>query len=147
MHTKWISRLALAGIVAAGLAGASLAQGMLSGDDAIVARKDIMRSNGAIMRTAANMTGADAITVGQTLHDNFTRAADLFPADSASGDTKALSAIWDNPDGFESALNAAIAASADILAAAEAGDTDAYTSALRTLGQACGSCHSTYRAL
>jgi cytochrome c556 len=146
MVLKKISMLALAGIMVAGVAGVTVAQAQMTPDEAISARKDIMRSNGMTMRGAGGLSGDEAIAAATTLVDNFDAVAGMFPEGSDQGDTKALPVIWSDFDGFVAALGVAQEAAAQVLAAAEAGDSAAYGSALQALGQACGGCHGKYRA-
>src|SRR5688500_19623778 len=89
----------LTGILAC-LSSGAVAQEQLSGEAAIEARKELMRSNGATMGAAGEATGADAIAAGETLVANFERLPTLFPEDSKEGETRALPLIWEDMEGF-----------------------------------------------
>lgn len=73
----------------------------------------------------------------------------LFIADTSkadyTGDTRALAAIWENPDDFAAAYEALQEAVAVV--AEEAGKgRDAMAAAVQDMGQACGNCHDDFRA-
>lgn len=65
----------------------------------------------------------------------------LFPEGSEGGE--ALPAIWENPEDFASKLGAFQEAADDLTAAIDSGDS--VGAAIQTLGQACKSCHDSYR--
>lgn len=123
-----------------------IAEDQLSGETAIEVRQELMRSNGAVMRTAADAKGADAVAVGETLVANFARLPNLFPDDSQEGDTRALPVIWEDEEGFQAEIAAAQEAAQHVLDAANAQDMTAYGEALKAMGARCGSCHTQYRA-
>lgn len=66
----------------------------------------------------------------------------LFAEGSEGGDT--LPAVWEQPEDFQAKLGAFKDATASLKAAAEA--KEGVGQALRAVGQACKSCHDTYRA-
>lgn len=125
--------------------GAVIAQEQLSGEDAIKARQELMHSNAEVMGSAADLTGAEAVTAAQTLVANFERLPMLFPEDSQQGDTRALSLIWEDRESFEVQIASAHEAAVAVLEAAQAGDMAAYGEALGAMGAECGACHATYR--
>ena len=66
---------------------------------------------------------------------------------SASGvKTDALDTIWSDPDGFEAAVARFQTAAADLDAAAQAGDLEAFQATIRPTGMSCKNCHETFRA-
>lgn len=68
---------------------------------------------------------------------------DLFPPESAEGETDALPRIWEEPEAFNTAIERATAAADDFLAAvSEGGDV---ATAVRDLGLSCRGCHEDYR--
>ncbi len=74
--------------------------------------------------------------------------ANAWPEDSDSEfaeGTKALPAIWENPDGFADKQDALIKA-AMALEASAGTDLDSLRAALGGVGKACGDCHETFRA-
>lgn len=137
---------AIAGLITAAVAVPVMAQTM-SSDEAIAKRQEIMKLNGKTLKTAGEMSGDDAVAVGQTFVDNFAAVSDvaLWPEDSVMGDTKALPAVWDNKDKFQADLMAASAAAAKVLEAAQSGDGAAYMASLKELGGTCKSCHDEFK--
>lgn len=161
MSLKRVSAFALAGLVAAGIAATGIAQdNMMAAEDVVAIdpaiaamspeellelRKDKMREDGSILRSAFNLTGAEAVEAARTLEANFAVLPHLFPEGSIVGDSKALPAIWENWDAFVAIFEKARVASATALTAAEAGDTAAYQTALQPIGEMCGECHQMFR--
>ncbi len=68
---------------------------------------------------------------------------DIFPAESADGDTRAAAEIWSDAEGFAAAVKEFEMAAAGVKEAFDSnGDMGA---ALRTLGGSCKGCHDDYR--
>lgn len=59
--------------------------------------------------------------------------------------TRALAAIWENPDDFASKIEGVRSATAT-MAEAAGGGIEALRAAMGGVGQACSACHKTYRA-
>ena len=148
MSIKKISAMAIAGLLAVG-AVATVAQDAFvapaTPEEAVAARKALMREDGGIMRGLGNLTGAEAVAGLNTILTNYTHIPDLFPEGSIVGDSKALPAIWENWDAFVAIVDTGKQAATDGIAAAEAGDAAAYAAALQTLGGTCGQCHQQFR--
>ncbi len=71
----------------------------------------------------------------------------MFPDGTQTGhDTKAKPEIWSDRAGFEKRAKAYAQAAMSLEAAARADDTAAFTAAFKSVGQACGACHKSYRA-
>ncbi len=72
----------------------------------------------------------------------------LFPPDTNKGDpaTKALPTVWSDSAGFTKAAADLGTAADKLAAAAKADDKEAFATALKAVGEACGACHKTYRA-
>jgi cytochrome c556 len=117
----------------------------MSNDELVAARKAAMREDGGILRGAAALTGDEAVAAATKLLQNFTNFPALFREGSATADSHALPAIWEQWDQFEGIFKEAQVASAKALEAALAGDDLAYTDALGTIGQTCGACHQMFR--
>mgnify|MGYP001278393944 CR=1 FL=1 len=149
MTRSKFSGFAIAGLLAAGTM-AVLAQDAFTApatpEEAVEVRQAMMRENGGILRSAAGLSGEEAITAMTTLRDNFSHIPDVFPENSIVGDSKALPAIWENWDDFTAIAESGLAAAESGLAAAEAGDMAAYTAAVQTIGGTCGQCHQQFRA-
>ena len=69
----------------------------------------------------------------------------LFPAGSDKGATKAAPEIWSDQAGFLKAAAALTDAGDALTNAAKAGDATAVAAAFKSVGDACGGCHKTYR--
>ena len=115
-------------------------------EEAVAMRKALMREDGGILRSAGNLTGAEAVAAMQTLETNYSHIPDLFPEGSIVGDSKALPAIWENWDEFLAIVDSGRIAAGEARDAAEAGDTATYAASLRTVGETCGACHQQFRA-
>lgn len=149
MSLRKTAAIALAGLLSVG-AAAALAQDFVvpdSVDEIVKMRQALMKEDGGILRGAGNLAGDEAVAAMEKMLVNFGHIPALFPEGSDSGaDTKALPAIWQNWDEFQAIVETGKTAIQSALDAAKAGDTAAYTAALRDVGQTCGQCHSTFRA-
>ncbi|MFP9136217.1 c-type cytochrome [Devosia sp. XGJD_8] len=129
----------------AGLAIAQDAAAPMSAEEAYAARVELMKSNGATMRGAAELTGEPAIAAMTTMVSNFQTIPSLFPEGSIVDKSRALPAIWEDFEAFTAIAESGAAAAQTALDAATAGDNAAYMAAVEQIGQACGTCHQTYR--
>jgi cytochrome c556 len=148
MSIKKISAMAIAGLMTVGVVAAFAQDAFVAPatpEAAVTARKELMRTDGGILRSAGGLTGAEAVAAMQTLKDNYSHIPALFPEGSIVGESKALPAIWENWDAFTAIAKAGEDAAGVALAAAEAGDAAAYAAALQTLGGTCGQCHQQFR--
>jgi cytochrome c556 len=83
----------------------------------------------------------------QTLNDDAQKldVAVLFPAGSETGgDTTASPKIWEDPAGFQAAVDK-FKADADAAVAAPPQDAAAVGATVGALGKNCGGCHETFR--
>ena len=71
--------------------------------------------------------------------------ADMFPAATGSGETRAKPEIWSDRKGFEAAIANLQAAAANLVKVAGSGDRAAIGGALQATGKTCGGCHKPYR--
>lgn len=115
-------------------------------EEAVAMRQTLMKEDGGILRTARNLSGAEAVAAMTTLRDNYSRILDLFPEGSIVGDSEALPAIWENWEAFTAIVDTGLAAAEAGLIAAEAGDAAGYGAALQTLMGTCGQCHQQFRS-
>lgn len=70
----------------------------------------------------------------------------LFPPGSDKGDnTKARPAIWSNMPEFRKDANNLVLAAEKLAALAKAGDAAAMPAQLKVVGEACGTCHHSFR--
>lgn len=111
---------------------------------AIAMREDVMKQNGGILRSAGDLTGAEAVAAMQTIATNYSHIPALFPEGSVGGE--ALPAIWENWDAFVAIAAKGQKAAEDAVVAAQAGDAAAYAEALKAVGATCGECHQQFRS-
>jgi cytochrome c556 len=74
------------------------------------------------------------------------RLPSMFPLGSDVGETKALPAIWAEPDRFSATYDAALARMSDLVAAAAQSDRSEFGAAVGRMAAACGNCHGAFRA-
>lgn len=70
----------------------------------------------------------------------------MFPLGSDVGKTSALPLVWSDPGRFRSVYDAAAARMAELVAAAQGSDRDAFGAAVGRMAAACGQCHSIFRS-
>lgn len=117
----------------------------MTAEQKVEARQALMGENGQVLRSAMRASGADAVTAATTLLQNYTDLPHLFPEGSNVGKSKALPQLWENFAAFEAIATTGREAAAAMLAAAQSGDTAAYSAAAQTLGGTCGQCHQQFR--
>ncbi|ODT79741.1 MAG: hypothetical protein ABS76_19430 [Pelagibacterium sp. SCN 64-44] len=148
MTIQKISALAIAGLMSLGVI-ATVAQDAFvapaTPEEAVAARKAIMRENGMQLRTAGRLAGDEAVATMQTLFDNYSHLPLLFPEGSIVGDSEALPAVWERWDEFVAIADATRDSAQAGLEAAKAGDTAGYTAALQAIGGSCNQCHQVFR--
>jgi cytochrome c556 len=118
----------------------------MTNEQLVEARQAAMKQNGMTLRGAASLSGEQAVAAATTLLQNFTNFPDLFKEGSITDKSKALPAIWENWDDFRARFDHDAEAAAKMLAAAQSGDTGAYTAAVQEIGESCGGCHMVYRS-
>jgi len=132
--------------------GASAALAM-SGADAIKARRDLMKADGAATKPLVAMLQGkarfDLATVQQTLKTYQNAASEeptLFPPDSKTGDTNALPVIWEDDNLAD--LDARFKKfGADATAAlATIKDEASFKATMPSVLQNCDDCHEKYHA-
>jgi cytochrome c556 len=141
--------LLLLAVLAAGSVGAIAQEAWTppaTPEETVEMRQALMREDGGIVRSAGNLSGAEAVAAMTTLRDNYRHIPDLFPEGSIVGDSEALPAIWENWEAFTAIVDSGVAAAEAGIAAAEAGDATGYATALQTLQGTCGQCHQQFRS-
>lgn len=151
MVLRKITAMALAGIVAAGIAATVVAQDVdpaiatMSPEQLVDARQAAMKEDGGILRNAGNLSGAEAVAAAETLIKNFTNLPAMLVEGSIVGDSRALPIIFEEKEAFDAIFAEARKHATDMKAAAEAGDIAAYGAAAKAIGGLCGQCHDKYR--
>lgn len=148
ISTRKISAFAISALLALGLAGAAAQEAFTppsTPEEAVRMRVATMRENGALLRTAGMLTGAEAVAAARTILDNYAELPDLFPEGSTAG-SDALPTIWQDWASFTAIIETGRSAAEAALAAAEAGDIAGYNSELGTVMRTCGQCHQQFRS-
>jgi cytochrome c556 len=118
--------------------------------DAIVARKDTMKTDGKIFKAMKATVEAGApvrpfAEDAQWFVDWGKQIPAMFPPGSETGhDTKAKPKIWTDKPGFDRFAGDMVAAAQKLVVAAKADDKAAFGDAFHALGKACGGCHKAY---
>jgi cytochrome c556 len=143
-------RIALYTAVALGVLGITTAQA--EGPDIIAARQAAFSLNNgsfAFIRSVVKAKGdvKELEVPARAIGKWAAVIPTMFPAGTDKGDnTKALPEIWSDPAGFKKDADALGAAAMKLADAAKAGDADGVAAAAKSMGEACGACHKTYRA-
>ena len=127
----------------------------LSPSEAVEARKVRYREFGAAFKAVNDQLRSGTlikITLRSAARTISRGSADQyfwFPVGSdtrADPKTRALPAIWSNPDGFRQAQGNFQRQANQFLQAVEAGDANQIGAQAKALGQTCAACHHTFRA-
>lgn len=147
-----VARLAVMGLVAAGLATAAVAAEVsFKPEDVVKARQGGMALAGGV--AAAMKAGVAAGTDPKVFEDGaegLVKWAEIYTSlypDGTQGiaDTQAKAEVWTDRAGFEKANAAFLAASKNLAAAAKSGDKAAFATAFTEEGRTCGGCHRAYK--
>ncbi|WP_159931186.1 cytochrome c [Oceanicoccus sp. KOV_DT_Chl] len=132
---------------------ALLAAGTAYGDSSktiIKHRQGVMEAIGGHFGAAfSTMKGMDQFSGNQQFHaESIARLAKIsvetFPAGSGKGKTKALPAIWEQPEVFKAAMDEFLL-NADAFAVASTKDMATYGAAAQALGKSCKNCHDDFK--
>ena len=154
MQSRTLAATLVAGLAFAAIAAVAVAQDVtvdpaisaLSPAEMVAKRQELMKSNGGTLRSAGNLSGAEAVAAADTLIYNFSNLTVLFGEPTKGIESKALPAVWDDAAGFNAIMLKGLEAATAMKAAAEAGDAAAYADANKALGASCGECHQGYRS-
>jgi cytochrome c556 len=120
-------------------------------DDPIQSRQNLMKNVGAAMGAAGNMVRGDtefepraAHLAMRTINSSIIGFVELLPEGSHAGDTRALSAIWENMDDFLAKAESLRVATQAVIDA-EPADLDSFRPLFAEVGQNCRACHEDYR--
>jgi cytochrome c556 len=151
MHCK-TAALTVTSLLVVGLSGGFVtAAAETSAEDAKdyrIALKTAMRGHiGAILMNVRGLVEGHGFLDkhANALAEVATELRHVFPAGSNVGDSKALAAIWDEPDAFAEAIAEAEQATAEFARAASSGDGTFIAAAFRNVGAACRGCHDRFR--
>lgn len=134
-----LSRLPVA---LAAVLGLAIALPIAAQPDPIAARQALMKEIG---ETAFGIFrgNIDPLDGAEIMADNFLDVETLFPEGSEGGN--ALAGVWEDREAFLERLGIAQDATADLLAAAEAGDMASFDQQFRELDGVCNGCHERFR--
>jgi cytochrome c556 len=142
--------------LAAVACGAIIAEAQTGAAQAVTARKDLMRSQGRavaslqpMLRNEQPWNQQTAVAAMTTLQQTSQQIPSVFPEGSGAGpgiETRALPAIWQNRQAFEATAASLNTAATQLLQLAQANQEAAFRAAFPAVGQACGACHTTFRA-
>lgn len=121
-------------------------------DDQVEAkyRQSVMKSIGGHMASMANILKNQVHTENLATHARGIAALSeiaptVFPAGSGVDKSKALDAVWDNPEDFAAAMDRFTGAATDMSVAAETGEMSQIGPAIQALGGACKGCHDDFK--
>ncbi|MEZ5825219.1 MAG: cytochrome c [Geminicoccaceae bacterium] len=115
-------------------------------------RKAVMKSLGAHMGALKSIltdqtqlidqVGLHAHAIGETAK----LMPSMFPEGSMDPPTEALPVIWENPEGFQAAIDKLAETATALAETARGGDAQATLAAFGAMGkQGCGGCHGEFR--
>src|ERR1043166_4618103 len=117
--------------------------------DVVEKRQKLMKDNGASAKAIkAAAEAKDYVTIEAKARDimsNGDKVLDLFRAGRNAEKTKAKPEIWDKWEEFSNNPPKVRKAAGDLAEAAKAKDDQAITTRIKTLAEACASCHNTFR--
>lgn len=123
--------------------------------------KNVVEYRGAVMKSLAGHAGAivkvvkGEVPYGEHVGRHATAIAetapvmrDIFPEGSgqdAYSDSRALPAIWEKPDEFDTVVEDFVAAAEAFGEAGQSDDRQTVIKAFKKLGDSCGACHEDFR--
>ena len=113
-------------------------------------RQALMKNNSADAKAIkAAVEAKDYATIetkAREIMGNAEKIVSLFPKGSDTGKTKATAAIWEKSDEFAKDAKTLEKAAGELAAAAKAKNDAEIGVKVKALGNACASCHKTFRA-
>ncbi len=120
-------------------------------DSTVKYRKSVMKALGGHMGATASIVKGEVgarhhlVAHAAAMSSIARMAGELFPKGSDKGDTRALPAIWEQPQDFAKTVQALEATTGGLVAAARSGDGNEIKNAFAALGKSCGGCHKKFR--
>lgn len=121
--------------------------------DPVADRKALMKANGAAAGALSDIIKGEKPFDAAAVLAELTKLSEdaqkmdpatLWPAGSDTGDTASSPKIWEDPAGFQAAIDKFRADTAAAVAA-PAADVDGLKAQLGAIGSNCGACHETFR--
>lgn len=148
--SSFIFRAGVVVVAVAAIAGCASMRRM-SPDEAIAARQQLMKEQGALMRSISEKSKAGQIQAiaadADKLEDTAKRITKLFPEGSVNPSTsRAKPEIWQKWSEFEGHAKTLRTKSSQLEATAKTGNAQATQTAVADLGKTtCGACHTAFR--
>lgn len=119
--------------------------------DVVVQRRRQMENNNSVVAEALNKAVKEKNFVEiedkcNVIQENMNKVLDFFPRGSLSKNSRAKAEIWAQWSEFTKHPAIVTKAAQDLAAAAKAGDGPLVEDKFKALGEACKSCHSSFRA-
>ncbi len=118
--------------------------------DVIEKRQQVMKGQSAAVKAIKAAVETKDFATIETKAKDLMGSADqipsVFPKGSTKGKTKATAAIWEKWDEFQGHAKNLSKASAELGAAAKNKDEAAVSSKVKSVSEACSSCHKAFRA-
>ena len=132
--------------------GFPISQAADDADDVIKFRQNVMKGIGAHINNIAAIAKGKITFTGNLISDaqgivnGLETANALFPSGTDGGKTNALTALWEDREGFDKALEETKERAKQLLVVVGAStDISEIGKALGALGKSCGGCHKPYR--
>lgn len=148
--SSFIFRAGVVVVAVAAIAGCASMRRM-SPDEAIAARQQLMKEQGALMRSISEKSKAGQIQAiaadADKLEDTAKRITKLFPEGSVNPSTsRAKPEIWQKWSEFEGNAKALRTKAGELETTAKTGNAQATQTAIADLGKTtCGACHTAFR--
>jgi cytochrome c556 len=118
--------------------------------DIIEKRQQVMKEQSAAAKAIKGAVESKDYATIETKAKDLTASSEkivpAFPKGSAQGKTKATAAIWEKSDEFAQAAKSLGKAAGELADAAKSKDDAAIGVKVKTVSEACGSCHKAFRA-
>jgi cytochrome c556 len=146
-RTHTIMKMAVVGLV---IVGCATGAKKMSAQEAIPARQQLMKDQGAAMRSISDKLKAGQVQAvaadAQKLVGTSKRIPDLFPPGSVDPTkSRAKPEIWQRWSEFEGNAKTIGTKASQLVATANSGNAQATQAAVADLGKTCGACHEAFR--
>jgi len=117
----------------------------MTADQKVAAREAAMKEDGQILRNALKVGKEEQIKISTKVLQNMVNFPALFAGGATNAKSTADPIIWKQFDDFTGLFKKGQTDAADMLAAANAGDTAKYQASFKALAGLCNDCHKVYR--
>ena len=140
------------------LLGAGLSMMLCAGAVGAAETEDLIKYRQATMKAVGGHMGAiAAIVMGKVEYSDHLKyhasgmsmlsktVGDVFPSNSADGETDAKPEIWSNPGDFKMVVEKLETAASELMAAVDSGNQEEIGIKFKALGGSCKACHDDFR--